>query len=426
MTKSVGVWRSWALVVGTMVGSGVFLLPAVLAPYGANSLWGWMFAGTGTLFIALSLASLASRYPKVGGPYAFTREAFGPFVGFLIAFGYWISLWSGVSAVAIAFAGYTDTLMGGNLGAVGQLAVALGIIAILCFVNCRGVESASVVQLVTTLLKLVPLVLVGFVGFSAGDWEAVEPLNPDNQSSVAMLSSMALLIMWAFIGVESATIPAEDTVNPQRTIPIALVVGTLTATAVYILATYGVQLLIPAEQLAVSTSPFTDAALILFGPIGAWLIGLGALVAIAGALNALILFSGQMTLALAKDGIFPKSFASLNQRGVPTTGLLTASVLAAVFVAMNYSDDLVSAFTWIIKLSTLMVILPYAVCALADLVLQRRNGTMKPLKVLVAVLALAYAIFAVVGSGAETVYLGALLLLAGMPLYFALKFGKQK
>jgi APA family basic amino acid/polyamine antiporter len=293
-------------------------------------------------------------------------------------------------------------------------------------VNCRGVESASVVQLVTTLLKLVPLVLVGFVGFSVGDWESVPSLNPNEQSSVAMLSSMALLTMWAFIGVESATIPAEDTINPQRTIPIALVAGTLTATAVYILATYGVQLLIPAEQLAVSTSPFTDAALILFGPVGAWVIGLGALVAIAGALNALILFSGQMTLALAKDGIFPKSFAKLNNHGVPTMGLLTASVLAALFVAMNYTDDLVSAFTWIIKLSTLMVILPYSVCALADLVLQRRNRELKPLKVLVSLLALGYSIFAVIGSGAETVYLGALLLVAGMPLYFALRSGTQK
>ena len=425
MAKSVGVWRSWALVVGTMVGSGVFLLPAVLAPYGANSLWGWIFAGTGTLFIALSLASLARHNPQVGGPYAYTREAFGPFVGFLIAFGYWISLWSGVAAVAIAFAGYADTLVGGDLGAIGQLAVALGIIALLCFVNCRGVESASVVQLVTTLLKLVPLVLVGFVGFSVGDWHSVAPLNPDDQSPIALLSSMALLIMWAFIGVESATIPADDTINARRTIPIALVAGTLTATAVYVVATYGVQLLIPAPQLAISTSPFSDAAMILFGPAGAWLVGVGALIAIAGALNALILFSGQMTLALAKDGVFPAQFAKLNSKGVPTVGLVTASMLAAFFVCFNYSDDLVSAFTWIIKLSTLMVILPYAVCALADIVLQHRTGKLKPLKVVISLLALAYALFAIVGSGAETIYLGLLLLIAGMPLYFALRSGNN-
>jgi len=424
MKRTLGFWRSWALVVGTMVGSGVFMLPATLAPYGSNSIKGWLFAGVGTLFIALSLSALARKHPKLGGPYAYTRIAFGDFAGFLMAWGYWISLWSGVSAVAIAFAGYASSLFGGELTTIGQLAIAIGVILVFAAVNLRGIEEASIVQLATTVLKLLPLVAVGAVGFFVGDWSSVEATNPEGLSETGLISAMALLIMWAFIGVESATIPADSVENPEKTIPRALVLGALSATAVYVVATYGVMLLLPADELVSSTAPFSDAAVTLFGPTGQWIIGIGALIAIAGTLNSLLMFSGQLPRALAEDRLFPAFFAKVSNSGAPAAALILSTLLAILFVIFNYSENLVTMFEWIIQLSTLMVIAPYAACAAADLWLQRKDG-FNAFNFAIAMLALAYAVFIIYGTGWETLLYGLGLLFAGVPIYTWMRLTRQ-
>ena len=163
--RRLGLWMASALVVGNMIGSGVFLLPSSLAKYGPISLVAWVFTAAGAVLLALVFARLARAYPKTGGPYAYARRAFGDFVGFQTAWGYWIAVWAGNAAIAVAFVGYLAHFWHA-LGTNKPLAAGVGLAAIwvLTAVNAYGVRQGGVVQVVTTVVKLVPLLLIAVGG----------------------------------------------------------------------------------------------------------------------------------------------------------------------------------------------------------------------------------------------------------------------
>ena len=424
MTKTLGFWRCWALVVGSMIGNGVFLLPALLAPYGTYSLLGWLCAGLGTLFIAFTLGGLARMMPRLGGPYAYSRAAFGDTTGYLVGWGHWVSYVTATSAGAVAFTGYLAFFiqpLSDNPLLSGLTAVS--IIWLITLVNLRGVRDVGVVQLATTIVKLLPLLLVALGGFLIGDITAVEARNPEQLSMPAMIATLVMITMWAYVGIENVTIPADDVIEPRKTIPRALIVGALSATVVYVLATSGAMALVPADVLAASTYPFADAASVLVGASGAALVSAGALVSIAGALNGNVLATAQLSRAIAKDDLFPTVFEPLNTSGVPASGLIVSSLLATVLIGMNYTRGLVAAFELLILVSTLATLLPYAVSALAAIALRRAPGTGEieategPATV-VALIALLFSLFAIAGSGWDVALYGLGLLLLGLPVRY--------
>jgi len=163
--RALGLWMCTALVVGNMVGSGVFLLPASLGAYGGISIIGWLITTAGAMLLALMFSRLSRMVPKAGGPYAYTRRGLGDFAGFLVAWGYWISIWTSNAAIAVAFVSYL-TVFWPALESSSALAasVAIGSIWLLSWVNAAGVRSAGVVQLVTTILKLLPLIVIATFG----------------------------------------------------------------------------------------------------------------------------------------------------------------------------------------------------------------------------------------------------------------------
>ncbi len=422
MQRSFGFWRSWALVVGSMIGNGIFLLPAVLAPYGSLSVLGWIFAGAGTLLIAFMLGTLARRSPSLGGPYAYTHMAFGDMPSFFVGWGYWISYCSATAVGGIAFVAYLDFFVPQMtvtpaLGAITALAV----IWVITALNISGTRSAGIFQLITTILKLLPLFLIAGGGVLLGDVSDIPATNPHNESLPMLISGLVILTMWAFVGVENVTIAADEVIDPEKNIPRALIVGTMTAVAFYITATLGVMALIPQAELAQSPSPFADAALVLFGSWGAALVALGAIVSIVGALNGNILTTGMLARAIALDRLFPARFANVNSSGAPVFSLTASACLASVLIVMNYTKGLLAAFEMLIVLSTLTTLLPYAAAALSEFVLQRRDamagGSVNRRAVLIAFGALAFSLFAIVGSGLEVAAYGLFLLAAGYPIY---------
>lgn len=212
-----GLTACIALVVGNMIGSGIFLLPASLAPFGPIALGGWILTSLGALALAIIFGRLSRIVTKTGGPYAYTQEGFGDFAGFIIAWGYWIALWTGNAAVAVALAGYVGYLVPAVAASeTYQLAVALIAIWTLTLVNVRGVEEAGSVQVVTTLLKLAPLIAIGILGLFWIDAANYEPANRSGQSGVAAISAAAALTLWAYLGLESATVPSGDVIEPRR------------------------------------------------------------------------------------------------------------------------------------------------------------------------------------------------------------------
>jgi APA family basic amino acid/polyamine antiporter len=419
--RVLGFWSAVALVMGNMIGSGVFLLPSSLAAFRGLSLAGWLLSAAGAVMLALVLARLARQMPAAGGLYAYTRAAFGDVPGFLMAWGYWQSTVATLSALAVAFVGYLDPFIPSvvrNPGAAALLAVSA--IWVLIGVNAMGVRAAGRMQVATLVLKLLPLAVVGVGGlfyFQAASFTL--PPAGDVSTGGQIVAAMTLTL-WAFLGLECATIPADSVRDPARTIPRATVVGTLAAAAIYIVATVGVMSLVPVDALAASTAPFADGARVLLGGGAAQLVAAGAAISCFGALNGWTLVCGQLPMAVAADGLFPRVFGRVSSRGTPVAAMIVSGVFATVLVALNYSRGLVDLFTFIILLSTLSTLIPYAFCALAVWLMP---GQPRPAAgmAIVAALAFLYAMFAMYGAGRDTVFYGFLLLMAGLPVYVWLR-----
>jgi APA family basic amino acid/polyamine antiporter len=422
--RKIGLWIATALVIGNMIGSGVFLLPASLAPFGGISILGWIFSSVGALMVAFLLARMGRMMPAAGGPYAFTRAGLGDLPAFLVAWGYWISIWSGNAAISVALVGYMSVFFPplARVPALGA-AFALTAIWILTAVSARGVREAGIIQLVTTVLKLLPLLAIGTLGLLYLEPAHFQPFNASGESHFSAITATAALALWALLGLESATIPADSVKDPSRTIPRATIIGTVVTAAVYILATVGVMGILPAASLAQSSAPFADAATKIWGTWAGSLIAAGAAISAFGCLNGWILLQGQMPLAVAKDGLFPPIFKKLSSRGTPVAGLVISSMLITGLMAMNFTSSLVEQFTFLILLATICTLIPYVLSAISQLVIfvrdrEKFSGERLAGASVIAVLALVYSLWAITGAGRDSVFWGLLLLLAGVPFYW--------
>ena len=401
--------------VGVMIGSGVFLLPSVLAPFGSVSFLGWIATSSAAIIIALILGRLASRTDRSGGFYIYTQDAFGDLTGFLIAWGYWLAIIFAITAISTAFVGYLSaTIPAVGHSSLTQALTAALIIWIFAAINIKGVNEGASVQLVTTFLKLVPLLVIIVLGVSAGSTSNIPEFNPQNQSIFSAIAATAMLTMWAFVGLEAGTVAAGDVKDPKRTIPRAIIAGTITVTFVYIAATAAVMMLVPADVLKTSEAPFVEAAKSL-GSLGGALIAFGALISTAGSLNGNIFLGGQMPMAVAIDGLAPKIMARKNKGGAPAPALIISCIIATILLVFNYQDGLIAAFTFLISMSTLCTLLPYAVCAMAEF---RKSWTSSKGWAAIALLAIFYVAVAMLGSGLKVLAWGLILILAGLPLYY--------
>ena len=422
-TRSLGLAMATALVVGNMVGSGDYLLPASLAKYGGISIVAWVVTAIGAVLLALVFANLGRAYPQTGGPYTFSRRAFGDFIGFQTAWGYWIATWTSNAALAIGFVSYLDDFWTG-LARNKLLAalVAVAVIWVLTWINAIGVRQSGITQLITTVIKLIPLVLIAFVGLAFVNADHFHPFNTSGESAFDAVTAAATLTLFAFVGLESATVAADDVRDPERTIPRATVIGTLAAAVIFILGQIAVLGIIPADQLAQSTAPFADAAEVIFGGWAGTVVAVTAVIGVFGALNGWILLQGQVPLAAARDGLFPAVFGRTSRSGTPVYGLVISSGLMTVLIFMNYTASLVDQFTTIILLATLSILVPYTYAAAAQLMLmlsepERFSGRRLARHGVIAALAFSYTLWAIAGAGADIVLKGFLLLLAGIPVY---------
>lgn len=427
--RSLGLATTTSIVLGNMVGSGVFLLPATMAAYGAYSLWGWLVSTGGALLLAWVFSNLSRRLPKAGGPYAYPREAFGDFAGFQIAWIYWLSIVGTNAAIAVAFASYLVTFVPSlaTSSLQGTLA-ALAATWLLTGINILGVKAAGRLQLITVILKLTPLVVLAVFGISHFSGATFNS-GHTNESPLSAINSTAALAMWAFLGLECATVPADHVKDPEKTIPRATLLGTVIAGVFYIVCTSVVMGIIPADTLAHSNAPFADAARMLWGDWAGYLIAGAALISCFGALNGWILMQGQLPQAVANNGLFPKVLAKESKFGTPMVALVVSSLIASGLLLMSYfgsilngglGQALVQMFNILILITTFFTLVPYMMCALAEIVLsrrQQRKSDIRWLHVTLAMVTFLFGLWACKGTGADSLFYGTLFLLAGMPIY---------
>jgi APA family basic amino acid/polyamine antiporter len=416
-------WMCVALVVGNTIGSGVFLLPTALAPYGLNSVVAWGFTASGAIALAVVFARLSRAYPQAGGPYAYVHFAFGPLTAFIVAWGYWISIWVGNVSIATYTVSYLTPLLPWIAEKPGApVALTLLFLWMLTFVNWYGIKASGWVQSVTTVLKILPLlavVLLGLFSLHSNNVAAATAIP----LTVSGTTAAATLTLWALLGLESATIPADKVANPARVIPIATLLGTVATALICAIACTTVLLLLPAATLANSNAPFADLAAQFWGVGAGKLVAVLAAISGFGALNGWILLQGELPRAMAMRGEFPRIFARESPRGTPGFALCFGSALATLLILANYQKSMASIFTFMILLSTTACLVLYALCSAALLRLQwigqlgaARRGSAA--LAIVGVMATAYSLWAIIGAGAEAVAWGAALLCLGVPLYF--------
>jgi APA family basic amino acid/polyamine antiporter len=426
--KPLGVLTCTCLIIGNVVGAGFYLSPAALAPFGMVAVLGWFLLAIGAMCIGMVFARLSSIAPAAGGPYAFARKAFGPLSGFMVAWTYWISIWASLPAIALTLAGY---LLAFFPGAPKEpwltVAVALAAMWGVCLLSFRGTATVGSLQRWAVALKILPFIAVGTIGLFWIRPENLAPLNPSGMPVLSALSTLAPLVMFAFLGIESATVPAGDVDNPKVTIPRATLIGTAICALLYIFCTIAVMGIIPRETLAASSSPFTDAARVMWGPWAASVMGAAVVISSFAALNGWTLLLGQVPLAAAKDGAFPRVFGRLNSHGAPAAGLAVSLTFSSVLLVAQGGGGhaVAAAYEVLVQLSTTANMVPYIFCTMAEAMLVRslvdrgggwRIGPYTP----AALIAFGFSVWVVFGSGATAAMWTLILMFLALPIYVVL------
>ena len=424
LKKEISLFMATMLVCGNMIGSGVFMLPATLAQVSGPlaTIIAWILTTTGSILIAISFANLGSKYPSTGGAYQYTKEAFGEFAGFLSAWLYWNGSWIGNAAIIIALASYASAIIPALQEPLYSAIFTSSILWVITILNIIGVKKAGKIQTFATVFKIGFFAL--FIVASFLNFEKINllPLLPEGKG-LTTIPLAATSTLWAFVGLESATVTAGEIKNPERNVKKSTIYGMLIASVIYILISIGSMGTMSNLELSLSSAPLIDIlSNILGGSVGK-ILAIAVVVCILGTTIGWILSTARVSYAAGVDGVFPKFFGKLdNKHGTPINSLIIGSVLVNILIIMNYQKSMVSAFTFITILATLSFLPVYLLTSAAEMMLMFKGNSDFNFKIfikksLVPLIAFIYALWTIYGSGAETVMWGFILMLIGIPFY---------
>ena len=434
--RALGLPSATALVVGSIIGTGVFTMPAVMAGAGTVSLVVLAVVAVGAVLLGVLFGQLTRRIPTSdGGLYAYARHEFGDFAGYLTAWCYWITCWAGNAAIVASWVFYVESLFHiEDPSAWVSFGIALLGLWIPAAVNLLGVKQMAFFQNLTVVLKFLPLLVIGTLGWfwvSGGNFPVFNASGGSLWDAVSIAAGVAL---FSFIGVECASIAAGRVRNPGRNVGRASVIGTAASALLYILVTAAVMGLVPAEQLADNGAPFVPAFQAMFGT-ASWvgtLVSLVAVISGIGALNGWTMVTAEMPYVAAKEKLFFAPFAKTSSSGVPWFGIVVSTIVASLLMGYSYTGETgLTVFTYLVGLSVVTVAIPYffSACAqLAYLVSRRRrvNGAALARDLLITVISLLFSLWVTAASGYQAVYQAVLLLLVGVPIYAFLKASKER
>jgi APA family basic amino acid/polyamine antiporter len=367
--RGFGLTTAMALIVGSIIGVGIFNLPTSLAFFGPISLVSMALTTVGALALALLFASLSRRLPADGGPYAYARVAFGNRLGFANAWSYWITAWAGNAAIAVGWVLYVEHFINTGHNRLFSVLLVLVGLWIPAAINLSGVKNMGSVQVVTTIVKFAALAFMSTVGLFFIQGANYSPWNASKESTIAAIGGGMAIALFSYLGVETAAVAADKVRNPDRNIPRATILGTLATAVVYMLSLTAVFGILPSSKLAEANAPFSDAANTMLG--GTWpgnVMALAVIVSGFGALNGWTMICAEMPLAAAHDGLFPERFKHLSKRGVPAYGVVASTVLASIAMIINYlGSGGATVFTTLVLMTGITAAIPYGFSALAQI-----------------------------------------------------------
>lgn len=424
LKKEISLFMATMLVCGNMIGSGVFMLPSTLAQVagpGATVI-AWVLTTIGSILIAISFANLGTKYPSTGGAYQYTKEAFGDFTGFLSAWLYWNGSWIGNAAIIVAITSYASAVIPILNNPIVSIIFSSAILWIFTLVNMAGVKKAGKIQSFVTVFKIGFFALFIIVAFLNFDTSNIFPLYPEGKG-LSTVPLAATSTLWAFVGLESATVAAGELKDPEKNVRKSTIYGIIIAASIYLLISIGSMGAMSNVELAQSSAPLTDILRNSLGNGVGKILTIAVVVCILGTVIGWLLSTARVGYAAGVDGVFPKFFAKVsNKTGTPVNSLIFGSVLVNILLVMNFQKGMVDTFTFITILATLSYLPVYLLSVAAEMMLAFKGESKFNFKIFIKksilpLLAFVYVIWTIYGSGAETVMWGFILMLIGIPVY---------
>jgi APA family basic amino acid/polyamine antiporter len=435
-SEKLGLSSATSLVIGSIIGTGVFTMPAVLAGAGTSSILTLAVVTLGAVLLGVMFGQLTNRVPNSeGGLFAYARHEFGDFAGYMTAWCYWITAWAGNAAIVASWVLYVESFFGiENPSAWTNLGIALFGLWIPAAINLAGIKQMALFQNLTVVLKFLPLLLVATVGWFFIDTANFGPFNASGGSLYDSIGIAAGIALFSFIGVETAGIAAGRVENPRRNVGRASVIGTAASGLLYIAVSAAVMGLVAHGDLVDDGAPFVAAFQTMFGDAG-WVGKAVALVAVVsgiGALNGWTMVTAEVPLAAAKQGLFLHSFAKVDKQGIAWFGIVVSTIVASVLMAWSYSGSTgLTVFTYLVNLSVVTAAIPYFLSATAQFVYlisgrRKVHGWTFARDMSISVAATLFSLWVTAASGYQAVYQAVIMLMIGIPLYGVLQARRQR
>lgn len=427
LKKNLGISTAMATVVGCVIGSGVFLKPQAIytATGGAPGLGmiAWLITGLVCIAAAMTFAEVAIMIPKTGGMVAYLEEAFGKKVGFLAGWMQTILFYPAmIAALAVAFAQQAELFIGEGF----IIPVSIGAIIIVVILNGLGSAVGGGAQVVFTICKLIPLILLMIFGFikGSGDNPIFSPMIADGLNPAVVLGQLMIAVLFAFEGWTNVGAIAGEMKNPGKDLPVAIVGGVSMIMAIYFIINLAYLWVLPADQMKDIAVPASAVAIAVFGDMGGKAISVGIMISVLGACNGFVLSGSRVCYSLAAEGTLPasKSLSKISKAQVPINSILLVSVLGAIYAIsgqFNLLTNLAVFSCWIFYTLTFM-----AVISLRKTQPDRERTYKVPLYPVIPAIAIISGLYVIINqlfmSGMTTTLLSAasiVLTLIGIPVY---------
>jgi APA family basic amino acid/polyamine antiporter len=425
MDKKIGFWPVFGIVTGSQIGTGAFLFPAQLAPFGFYSFIGWLITGFGAICLACVFANFATIYAKDGGPHIYVERIFGKNVAFFVGWTYWVISWVSTSVVVISSIAFLSPFIGTHSEEF-YIILQILLLSIITYLNIRGIGEASNIEFFLTLLKIVPLIIIPILCLFYFDSSNIAiDSKYQTESPSFILGKIIGLTLWGFIGLESVTCSTSSIKNPTVTIPMAIIFGTSTVAILYLFNSFAIMGIIPSKELALSSTPYVDVIKKLMQ--GNWylLISLISSITCIGSLNAWMLTSGQISLSLAEEGFFPKIFAKKNNAGSPYLGLIIACILIIPLLIVTADKNILEQLKSIIEFSVIAFVYVYLICSISYFIIHISTEKIKIWKILSTIIAIGFCVFIILETSFYTHLIASYFIIAGIPMFIWYKNQKK-
>ncbi len=417
--------ESISLVMGNMIGAGIFMLPVSLSKYGSISIFGWIISGIMAFILASIFRKLSKKYPGESGPFHYTEKSFGKFIGFFVIWGYWISILLVNASLAIAVTSYSTIFIKNLNDPVLSLSFAVFIIILIGIINAFGIKKVGQFQFITTILKIIPLLATIIIGFFVFNLSNFTPINISQETNLEALTITTALTFFAFLGIESATIPADGIKNPKSTIPKATMIGTSLTFLIYVLSSIAIIGIMSPSEIVLSNAPYADAMGFVLGESAKSIIAIFAIISGLGCLNGWTLLQIEIPKSLAKKKLLGSIFSDKGSNRVPTKGLIISIILVIILLCLNYTKGLTNIFTYLILTSTFCTLILYFFISLSEIInvfknkksLSEYSGSLAT-----GIFAFLFCIWMIIGVGIESIISGIILLSLSIPIYIYQKY----